>query len=128
MGPIGGGGYTVDRGAPMYRGYLLSRAASHSLAKILDSRIERVGGIDRSPRAGDLELIRIAAHDRAAIDEAVERERKAAPGAGHAEGDVRLSAMVDAPASQFPSNAVVDSAIDEELRAALPAPAEASWR
>ena len=80
MGPIGGGGYTVDRGAPMYRGYVLSRAASHSLAKILDSRIERVGGIDRSPRAGDLELIRIAAHDRAAIDEAVEHERKAAPG------------------------------------------------
>jgi hypothetical protein len=56
------------------------RAASHSLAKILDSRIERVGGIDRSRRAGDLELIRIAAHDRAAIDEAVEHERKAAPG------------------------------------------------
>ena len=56
------------------------RAASHSLAKILDSRIERVGGFDRSRRAGDLELIRIAAHDRAAIDEAVEHERKAAPG------------------------------------------------
>jgi hypothetical protein len=56
------------------------RAASHSLAKILDSRIERVGGFDRSRRAGDLELIRIAAHDRAAIDEVVEHERKAAPG------------------------------------------------